>query len=82
MPRSGDTVLSARRITLHNARTGSGQFSCVAESEGGVRTQENATILITESVTYLDKVPQSIPPPALLLKYNIQWPFFPTFLSV
>ena len=59
MPRSGDTVLSARRITLHNARTGSGQFSCVAESEGGVRTQENATILITESVTYLDKVPQS-----------------------
>ena len=34
---------------------GSGQFSCVAESEGGV-TAENATILITESVKNLNGV--------------------------
>ena len=42
-------------------RTGSGTFSCVAETEGG-KTAENATILITESVTYLDKVTQHSSP--------------------
>ena len=41
-------------------RSGSGTYSCVALSEGAGdearRTAGNATILITESVTYLDKV--------------------------
>ena len=41
-------------------RSGSGAYSCVALSEGAGeearQTAGNATILITESVTYLDKV--------------------------
>lgn len=44
----------------HLVRSGSGTYSCVALSEGAGdearRTAGNATILITESVTYLDKV--------------------------
>ena len=41
-------------------RSGSGTYSCVALSEGtgeeARMTAGNATLLITESVTYLDKV--------------------------
>ena len=43
--------------TMHfsTCRTGSGVYSCVAESEGGM-TEKNATIVITDSSTYLGKV--------------------------
>lgn len=35
-------------------RTGSGAYSCVAENEGGM-AEGNATIVITESITYIGK---------------------------
>jgi len=38
----------------HLDRTGSGVYSCVAESDGGM-TEKNATIVITDSSTYLGR---------------------------
>ena len=35
-------------------RSGSGAYSCVAENEGGM-AEGNATIVITESITYIGK---------------------------
>jgi len=42
-------------LTIENVdRTGSGAYSCVAENEGGM-AEGNATIVITESITYIGK---------------------------
>jgi len=52
--RSGDRKIWLN-LTIENVdRTGSGAYSCVAENEGGM-AEGNATIVITESITYIGK---------------------------